>query len=81
MKPINKTLFTLGLTVFLSIVLANTSENVAKRVQALDTDKDGGVSLSEAKAGKASRIINNFTRLDSNKDGKVTVSEIEAAMK
>ena len=77
------------LKIFISIVLcwvtmtagAVTNDEIVNRVTELDTNKDGGVSMAEAEAGNALRIIHYFDKLDTNKDGKVTAEEIEAGNK
>jgi len=57
---------------------AFTVLDIANRVKELDTNKDGGVSMTEAEAGNAKRIKDHFEKLDANKDGIVTVEEIKA---
>lgn len=76
------------LKIFISITFcwvtnanAVTNDEIINRVTQLDTNKDGGVSMAEAEAGNAIRIIHSFDKLDANKDGKVTTEEIEAANK
>ncbi|MEI6146099.1 MAG: hypothetical protein D0531_08795 [Methylococcales bacterium] len=57
---------------------AFTVVDITNRVKELDSNKDGGVSMTEAEAGNATRIKEHFEKLDANKDGKVTVEEIKA---
>lgn len=60
---------------------AFTVIDIANRVIELDTNKDGGVSMSEAVTGNATRIKEHFETLDANKDGKVTAEEIKTLYK
>ncbi|MFI3189445.1 hypothetical protein BCS42_12570 [Crenothrix sp. D3] len=79
MKSVVKTFIVLSLFLVTAIAFAADSEEISARVQQLDSNKDGGVSMAEATAGDATRIKNNFEKLDANKDGKVTAKEIEDA--
>lgn len=81
MKSAVKIFVALFLFLVTVIAFAVDSEEIAVRVQKLDTNKDGGVSMAEAIAGDATRIKNNFEKLDANKDAKVTAAEIEEANK
>lgn len=81
MKSAVKFFVALSLFLVTATAFAVSSEEIAARVQKLDTNKDGGVSMEEAIAGDASRIKNNFEKLDANKDAKVTAAEIEEANK
>ncbi|MDP3876262.1 MAG: hypothetical protein Q8Q50_04705 [Methylobacter sp.] len=81
MKSVVKVFIALFLFSGSVIAFAADSEEIAARVQKLDTNKDGGVSMEEAIAGDATRIKKNFEKLDANKDGKVTAAEIDEANK
>jgi len=77
MKPIIKFFITLALCWLTSNAAAFTVVDIANRVKELDTNKDGGVSMTEALVGNATRIKEHFEKLDANKDGIVTVEEIK----
>ena len=77
MKPIIKLFITLALCWLTTHAMAFTVVDIANRVNELDTNKDGGVSMTKAVAGNASRIKDHFEKLDANKDGLVTVQEIK----
>ena len=81
MKPLNKIFIALSLSTVTTITWAVDAEEIENRVKQLDTNNDGGVSMAEAKAGDAWRIIKNFDKLDADKNGEVTALEIEAANK
>lgn len=44
----------------------------------IDANKDGGVSLEEAKKAGAAFLVNNFSAIDANKSGKLSPEEIRA---
>ena len=48
------------------------------RIQAADTDGNGALSLSEAKAANMPWLVRNFDAIDANDDGQVTPDEIRA---
>jgi len=78
MKLTTKFIITLALCWVSNNAAAFTVIDIANRVKELDTNKDGGVSMTEAETGNATRIKEHFDKLDANKDGKVTVEEIKA---
>ncbi len=80
-KSILKILVSIALCCSTTTSSAFSNEQIINRVKELDTNKDGGVSMAEAEAGNALRILHNFDKLDANKDGKVTAEEIEAVNK
>ncbi len=49
------------------------------RMMALDTDKDGRISRTEAMAGKA-RVADHFDKMDINKDGYLDRADMQARM-
>ncbi|RIZ69976.1 MAG: hypothetical protein D0530_09085 [Methylococcales bacterium] len=81
MKSILKIIISIALCWLTTTSNAFTNDDIVNRVKELDTNKDGGVSMTEAEAGNALRIIHNFDKLDVNKDNKVTAEEIEALNK
>jgi hypothetical protein len=81
MKSILKIFISIALCWVTTTVGAVTHDDIINRVTELDTNKDGGVSMAEAEAGNALRIIHYFDKIDTNKDSKVTAEEIEAANK
>lgn len=54
---------------------ANVTETTQQMISAVDSNKDGKISLQEYEA----RPVSNFDRLDANHDGVVTSQEIAAA--
>jgi len=81
MKPIIKIFISLAFYWLTTNTMAFTVVDIANRVKELDTNKDGGVSMTEAEAGNATRIKDHFEKLDANKNGVVTVEEIKALNK
>jgi hypothetical protein len=71
--------------------LAHGPDAAAKKAhpgfEAIDTNKDGGVSLAELKAALAkhpkmlARADEKFKHLDANGDGKITKAEFQARRK
>jgi Ca2+-binding EF-hand superfamily protein len=54
-------------------------KELEKRFAAADKDKDGKLTVEEAKA--MPRVSNNFSRIDKDKLGYVTLDQIKAMMK
>lgn len=56
---------------------SRTDREIDQRFAAADTNKDGRLTLEEAKAGMP-RVAANFQKIDSQKKGYVTAAEIKA---
>lgn len=50
-------------------------KNMDFNMKAMDTDKDGTISLSEYAAAKQAEINDSFKHLDANNDGKLDAKE------
>ncbi|MBA4771855.1 MAG: hypothetical protein H2054_01940 [Sphingomonas sp.] len=63
---------------------ANTYEDrlaeLRSKFKASDKNKDGKLTLQEAKEGGMSRIAANFSRVDADNDGYVTLAQLEAQL-
>ena len=57
---------------------AGRNKDIAERFAKCDTNRDGKLTLEEAK-GCMPRIYSNFNYLDSGNKGYLTVAEIQAA--
>ena len=83
MKLLSKLLIAIGLSSFLSVSLmayaddASRDQEIAERFAKCDTNRDGKLTLEEAK-GCMPRIYSNFSYIDSANKGYVTVAEIQA---
>ena len=56
---------------------SRTDREIDERFAAADKNKDGKLTLEEAKAGMP-RVATNFQRIDTQKKGYVTAAEIKA---
>ena len=56
---------------------ASRNQEIAERFAKCDVNKDGKLTLEEAK-GCMPRIYSNFNRIDSGNKGYVTVAQIQA---
>lgn len=56
---------------------SRTVREIDERFAAADKNKDGKLTLEEAKAGMP-RVASNFQRIDTQKKGYVTAAEIKA---
>lgn len=56
---------------------SRTDREIDERFAAADKNKDGKLTLEEAKAGMP-RVAANFQRIDTQKKGYVTAAEIKA---
>ena len=56
---------------------SRTDREIDERFAAADQNKDGKLTLEEAKAGMP-RVATNFQRIDTQKKGYVTAAEIKA---
>ena len=75
-----KTAFTLLLLAVVGTACAQesrTDREIDERFAAADKNKDGKLTLEEAKAGMP-RVAANFQRIDTQKKGYVTAAEIKA---
>ena len=75
-----KTAFTVLIFAVLSTAYAQesrTDREIDERFAAADKNKDGKLTLEEAKAGMP-RVAANFQRIDTQKKGYVTAAEIKA---
>ena len=75
-----KAAFTLLMFAALSTAYAQesrTDREIDERFAAADKNKDGKLTLEEAKAGMP-RVAANFQRIDTQKKGYVTAAEIKA---
>jgi len=83
MNVFSKLLAVIGFGSFLSVSLvayaddASRNKEIAERFAKCDTNRDGKLTLEEAK-GCMPRIYNNFSYIDSTNKGYVTVAEIQA---
>lgn len=79
-----KLALSLALTMTGSSFLATTTmaapakmvEKLTKAFQKADKNKDGALTLAEAKAGTPSRLWKKFDKIDANKSGTITMEEI-----
>ncbi len=75
-----KSVFTLLMLVAVATAYAQesrTDREIDERFAAADKNKDGKLTLEEAKAGMP-RVASNFQRIDTQKKGYVTAAEIKA---
>jgi Ca2+-binding EF-hand superfamily protein len=78
-----KSLFFIGLTFLVVTPIqifaqdATRDKEIAERFAKCDTNRDGKLTLAEAK-GCMPRIYNNFSYIDAQNKGYLTVAEIEA---
>ncbi len=75
-----KSVFTLLMLVVVATAYAQesrTDREIDERFAAADKNKDGKLTLEEAKAGMP-RVAANFQRIDTQKKGYVTAAEIKA---
>jgi Ca2+-binding EF-hand superfamily protein len=75
-----KVAFTLLMLAVLGTAYAQesrTDREIDERFAAADKNKDGKLTLEEAKAGMP-RVAANFQRIDTQKKGYVTAAEIKA---
>ncbi len=75
-----KSVFTLLMLAAIATVYAQesrTDREIDERFAAADKNKDGKLTLEEAKAGMP-RVAANFQRIDTQKKGYVTAAEIKA---
>lgn len=83
MNLVPKTLISVSLTSLLAAPLlahadeATRNQEIVERFAKCDTNRDGKLTLEEAK-GCMPRIYNNFSYIDSGNKGYVTVAEIQA---
>lgn len=56
---------------------AKQDKEIEERFKAADKDKDGKLTLAEAKAGMP-RVAKGFDKIDKDKKGYVTVEQIKA---
>jgi Ca2+-binding EF-hand superfamily protein len=56
---------------------SSLNKEIAERFAKCDTNKDGKLTMQEAK-GCMPRIYDNFSSIDTGKKGYVTVAEIQA---
>lgn len=77
----NKLLISLAISVLATGPIyaqeSRTDREIDQRFAAADTNKDGRLTLEEAKAGMP-RVAANFQKIDSQKKGYVTAAEIKA---
>ncbi|MEN9879498.1 MAG: hypothetical protein RIQ55_144 [Pseudomonadota bacterium] len=81
MKPhIPLGLLAAALTVTMHAAQAESfrDRQIDERFAAADKDKDGKLTLDEARAGMP-RVADNFDKIDSQKRGYVTLEQIKAA--
>jgi len=60
---------------------AKNKRKKGQRLKEIDTDESGSVSLEEANAANATKLIENFDAIDSNNDGELSKEEMKAAHK
>ncbi len=75
-----KSVFTLLILAAVATAYAQesrTDREIDERFAAADKNKDGKLTLEEAKAGMP-RVAANFQRIDTQKKGYVTATEIKA---
>lgn len=75
-----KSVFTLLMLAFVGMAYAQesrTDREIDERFAAADKNKDGKLTLEEAKAGMP-KVAANFQRIDTQKKGYVTAAEIKA---
>lgn len=83
MNLVSKTLISVSLSSLLAAPLlayadeATRNQEIVERFAKCDTNRDGKLTLEEAK-GCMPRIYNNFSYIDSGNKGYVTVAEIQA---
>lgn len=53
---------------------------LTSRFKAADKNRDGKLSLQEAKDGGMTRVVANFATIDTDKDGYVTFAQIKAQL-
>jgi Ca2+-binding EF-hand superfamily protein len=58
---------------------AQAKERISKAFKKADANRDGALTLAEAKAGIPARLWKNFQRIDADKSGTITMAEIEKA--
>lgn len=49
------------------------------KLKEIDTDESGTISLAEAEASDAKRLVEHFDKIDANEDGELTKEELKAA--
>lgn len=77
MKTISKILIAIAFVVGVTEANAQKKKvNPKKIIKHLDKDKDGKISVKEAK--KAKKISEKFAKIDLNKDGFLDLKELEA---
>ena len=83
MSLLSKTWLSIGLCIAAALPFvanaddASRDKEIAARFAKCDTNKDGKLTLEEAK-GCMPRIYDHFSYIDSNNKGYVTVAEIQA---
>lgn len=50
----------------------------AQHLKKMDTNQDGQISLDEAEAANAERLLENFSEIDTDGDGNITREEMRA---
>ena len=50
----------------------------AEKMERLDANKDGLLSLDEVSKTKNGKMAENFSKIDSNEDGFIDITELEA---
>lgn len=50
----------------------------AQHLKKMDTNKDGQISLDEAEAANAERLLEHFSEIDTDSDGNITREEMKA---
>jgi Ca2+-binding EF-hand superfamily protein len=55
------------------------AQKLEQKFNEADTDKDGVLTLVEAKEGTPSRIWENFDRIDADRSGTIALEEIHQA--
>ena len=80
MKTISKILVIAVFFVGMTSATAQQNRKIdpEKIIKFLDKDKDGKISLDEAKKARKKTLAENFTKLDKNEDGYLDIKELKA---
>ena len=75
-KNILLSLLAVSLLPTIALAKAEKGENKGKGMQKLDTNGDQMISLQEAQAADAKRLVGNFAVIDADSDGQITKEEM-----